>query len=63
MTVTAELRFRRAFQAVMDNRGWNTPDIVMEETHITLKEHRWWRIFLPSVIRDAPASERSREPK
>jgi hypothetical protein len=28
--VTAELRFRRLFQAEMDARGWSDPDIVME---------------------------------
>jgi hypothetical protein len=30
VTVTAELRFRRLFQAEMDARGWSEPDIVME---------------------------------
>jgi len=31
VTVVAELRFRRAFQAVLDAKGWNEPDIVMEQ--------------------------------
>ncbi|MGD2205613.1 MAG: hypothetical protein PVH17_02435, partial [Anaerolineae bacterium] len=31
VTVTAELRFRRLFQEVMEAKGWDTPDIVMEE--------------------------------
>jgi hypothetical protein len=30
VTVVAELRFRRTFQALMDAKGWDTPDIVME---------------------------------
>ena len=30
VTVTAELRFRRIFQAVMEAKGWNEPDVVME---------------------------------
>ena len=36
ITVTAELRFRRAFEAVMDTKGWNEPDIVMEQVHTTV---------------------------
>ena len=52
VTVTAELRFRRAFQAVMDARGWDTPDIVMEEAHVTLSGQPWWYVFLPLVMRE-----------
>ena len=52
VTVTAELRFRRVFQAVMDTRGWNMPDIVMEEAQVALSTQPWWRIFLPVVPRD-----------
>jgi hypothetical protein len=37
VTVTAELRFRRAFQAVMDAKGWNEPDIVMEQIQTTVE--------------------------
>jgi hypothetical protein len=36
VTVTAELRFRRTFQAVMEAKGWNEPDIVMEQVHTTI---------------------------
>jgi len=50
MTVTAELRFRRAFQEVMDAKGWDTPDIVMEEAQTTLSVQPWWDVFLPLVI-------------
>ena len=57
VTVTAELRFRRAFQAVMDDKGWDTPDIVMEEAQATLAVQPWWDLFLPLVMRNmlAPA--------
>jgi hypothetical protein len=36
VTVTAELRFRRLFQTVMGAKGWDTPDIVMEEAQVSL---------------------------
>jgi hypothetical protein len=36
VTVTAELRLRRTFQAVMEAKGWNEPDIVMEQVHATI---------------------------
>lgn len=42
VTVTAELRFRRLFQPLLDDKGWGTPDIVMEEQQIRL-----WRLYLP----------------
>ena len=52
VTVTAELRFRRAFQAVMDARGWDTPDIVMEEGQVTLAAQPPRGVFLPLVMRE-----------
>jgi hypothetical protein len=61
VTITAELCFRRTFQAVMDARGWNSSDIMMEEIHITHHVQPWWRVFLPVVVRDAPTPERSYE--
>ena len=51
VTVTGELRFRRAFQAVMDAKGWDTPDIVMEEVQVTFSARPWWRVYLPLVPR------------
>ena len=36
VTVTAELRFRRAFQSLMEARGWSTPDVVMEQRQVVL---------------------------
>jgi hypothetical protein len=36
VAVAAELRFRRAFQPLMDTKGWNEPDIVMEQVDTTI---------------------------
>jgi hypothetical protein len=52
VTVTAELRFRRAFQAVMDARGWDTPDVVMEQARVMLSVQPWRDVLLPLVMRD-----------
>jgi hypothetical protein len=34
--ISAELWFRRAFQEVMDAKGWETPDILMESHQLSL---------------------------
>jgi len=57
VTVTVELRFRRAFQEVMDAKGWDTPDIVMEEAQAMLSVQPWWDVFLPLVMRNIFAPE------
>ena len=49
VTVTARLRFRRVFQAVMEARGWNTPDVVMEEAEVALPIEPWWTLYLPLI--------------
>jgi hypothetical protein len=36
VTVEATLLFRRAFIELMDQKGWDVPDIVMEQEAITL---------------------------
>ena len=51
VTVTAELRFRRTFQEVMEARGWDAPDIVMQEAHATLVTQPWWTLYLPLIQR------------
>ncbi len=38
VSVEVRLLFRRAFQALMDQKGWDDPDIVMEEGIILLPE-------------------------
>jgi hypothetical protein len=52
VTVTAELRFRRLFQAEMDARGWPTPDIVMEWAQVAMPLQPWGKAFLPLVMRE-----------
>ena len=37
-TVSAELRFRRAPQDLMDAKGWGSPDIMMESYQVELEE-------------------------
>jgi hypothetical protein len=51
VAVRAELRFRRAFQAVMDERGWDTPDIVMEERAAAVDTQPPWVLYLPLILR------------
>ena len=50
VTVTAKLRFRRAFQTVMDAKDWTSPDIIMEETQVTLTVQPWREVYLPLVL-------------
>ena len=50
ITVTAELRFRRAFQDVLDVKGWDTPDIVMERETVTMAVTPVRRLYLPLVL-------------
>jgi hypothetical protein len=50
ITVTAELRFRRAFQDVMSIKGWDTPDIVMEREITTLVVTPGRRLYLPLIL-------------
>jgi hypothetical protein len=57
VTVTAELRFRRVFQEVMDAKGWDTPDILMEAITTTLLVQPRWEVFVPLVVRALPAPE------
>jgi hypothetical protein len=54
VTVTAELRFRRVFQGVTDAKGWDKPDIVMEDTWATLPTVPWSEVFMPLALRDTP---------
>lgn len=49
--IMAELRFRRAFQEVMDERGWEAPDVVMEDAQVMLSVRPWWDVFLPLIER------------
>lgn len=51
VTVTAELRFRRVFQDVMDAKGWTSPDIVMAEAQTDVVVQPSWEQFLPLIWR------------
>jgi hypothetical protein len=48
VTVTVTLLFRRAYKQLMDWKGWDVPDIVMEQQALTL-DTRTWRMHLPFV--------------
>ena len=47
VTVSAELLFRRMFQAEMLSRGWNSPDILLETAQLSVITPPWWTVFLP----------------
>ena len=49
-TITARLALRRTFQAEMDRRGWNEPDIPMEEVTVA-GEVNYLYTFFPLVAR------------
>jgi len=55
VTVTAELYFRRTFQAEMDARGWDMPDLTMAVRQAQVSTKPWSRLFLPLVVRSASA--------
>jgi hypothetical protein len=50
VTVTAELRFRRVFQEVIDERGWDKEDILMEQAQLVLGTAAHHKIMLPLVL-------------
>jgi hypothetical protein len=54
VTVTAQLRFRRAFQPVMDAKGWSTPDIIMEEAQSALVLSPISKVLLPLIHHSKP---------
>ena len=47
VTVTATLIFRRAFKQLMEQRGWQTPDIIMEEETLSLTMTSVYGTYLP----------------
>jgi hypothetical protein len=51
ISITAQLRFRRVFQGVLDAKGWNSPDIIMEEDEITLTTLSSQRLYLPLIMK------------
>lgn len=57
ISITVDLWFRRSFQAVMDAKGWNEPDILMEEAQMIFATQPWWQQYLPIVVQDVWSSE------
>jgi len=55
ITVTVTLIFRRAFKSLMEQKGWQTPDIIMEEETLSLTATPVYRIYLPLVVRNVSA--------
>ena len=51
IAVTAQLLFRRNYQADLDARGWNSPDILMEQVQTYFNSSPCWRVFLPGISR------------
>jgi hypothetical protein len=51
ISLTAQLRFRRAFQALMDDKDWNAPDILMEETQVTVTTLPIQHVYLPLIAK------------
>ena len=54
VTVTAELRFRRVFQSVLEAKRWDAPDIMMQERQVTLSIPGRRGVFLPLVLSNYP---------
>ena len=51
INVEVRLLFRRAFQSLVDERGWDLGEIVMEASQLTMGVSPMERIYLPSLIR------------
>jgi hypothetical protein len=51
ITLHAQLLFRRTFQAEIEARGWDTPDILMEQVQTAIEVSTYWRVFLPAIRR------------
>lgn len=51
ITVTATLIFRRAFQSLMERKGWQTPDIVMEEEALSIITNPVYEMYLPLLLK------------
>jgi hypothetical protein len=51
--VEATLLFRRAFQSLVDQRGWDAGEILMEEEHLVASAAPWACIYLPMMARSS----------
>jgi hypothetical protein len=50
--VMARLVFRRAYQPVMDEKEWNSLDILMEEESIIFNTQSYFYVFIPMMRAD-----------
>lgn len=51
VTVTAQVRFRRMFSVEAERRGWDSPDIIMEEASIDVIVLPWTKVYIPLIQR------------
>lgn len=51
VTVTAQVGFRRLFSAEAERRGWNIPDILMEESSLEVVVLPWTTVYIPLIQR------------
>ncbi|MGW8143494.1 MAG: carboxypeptidase regulatory-like domain-containing protein [Anaerolineales bacterium] len=42
-----ELRFRRLFDEIQSAKGWETPDVIMEQASQSMVVSPWWVYYLP----------------
>lgn len=50
VTIDVAVRFRRVFQELMDAKGWQTPDILMERVQVQVIGKAWWGVYLPLML-------------
>ena len=56
ITISAVLLFRRNLQAELDTRGWDSPDILMQEAQIELPVQAYFQAFLPIITAGSSSS-------
>ena len=50
-TISVQLRFRRAFEDLLDVKGWDSPDIIMEEESLSLVTSEGYSIELLLLLK------------
>lgn len=50
VTVTARLLFRRLFQVQAEERGWDSPEILMEEESTQITVVPWMQLHIPIIL-------------
>jgi nitrate/TMAO reductase-like tetraheme cytochrome c subunit len=49
ITIKSELLFRRLFQEVIDDKGWVTPDVIMDQITSVVDVEPWWLTYMPLI--------------